>query len=397
MSLDILREKGVALERQVFTWRELEGPTYSKLDDDAFTRVRVILMTAIEAEAVRFCHAGSRVNGELRETFARVRRVEHHQQTLVNGLHPPDLSLLEAGIALEQTEVEVTAAVAACEPDPVLARTYRFGLIEDLDHVYRLAALYDRVEGRDANTILQSYTDVRPGRPSAVTHRDPGDDLRVAYRRATALPISKLHALTITALEQHARDRYVEMAPRYADPVGRRLLAEIGSIEEQHATQCACLSDPDETWIEQWLLHEANEVYNYWGCAQQESNPTIKGIWQRLLDYELGHLHVVMDLMERVLKRDPAELLPATLPPPIPFASQRSFVRKVLRDEVLLRAQGTGIIALREEADAPSARYRAELDAEGSPSSTVAEGYRYHPGTELAALRPLDLVGRRIQ
>ena len=54
MALDIRKEKGVPLDRQVFTWREMAGPTYSKLDDDAFTRVRVILMNGIETEALRF-------------------------------------------------------------------------------------------------------------------------------------------------------------------------------------------------------------------------------------------------------------------------------------------------------------------------------------------------------
>ena len=50
------------LERQTFTWRELVQPPYSKLDDDAFTRVRVILMNGIESEALRFSHACARMN-----------------------------------------------------------------------------------------------------------------------------------------------------------------------------------------------------------------------------------------------------------------------------------------------------------------------------------------------
>jgi hypothetical protein len=44
MGLRLLDQKGTPLDRQVFTWRELAGAPYSKLDDDAFTRVRVILM-----------------------------------------------------------------------------------------------------------------------------------------------------------------------------------------------------------------------------------------------------------------------------------------------------------------------------------------------------------------
>ena len=45
MALNLLKDKGVPLANQRFTWKELVQPPYSKLDDDAFTRVRVILMS----------------------------------------------------------------------------------------------------------------------------------------------------------------------------------------------------------------------------------------------------------------------------------------------------------------------------------------------------------------
>ncbi|MGE3767684.1 MAG: hypothetical protein AB7L94_35845, partial [Kofleriaceae bacterium] len=194
MALDILNEKGVPLDEQRFTWRELAGFPYSKLDDDAFTRVRVILMNGVEAEAVRFSHACARMNRELQIPLARVRRVEHHQQTLVNWLNPADQSPLETTIGFEQTAIEVTAALAQQEPDPYLAQAYRFGLLEDFDHLYRFSALMDRMTGQDSNNILQSYTDVRPGRPTIVEHRAPVDDVRDGYDRRTAVPLTKLNA-----------------------------------------------------------------------------------------------------------------------------------------------------------------------------------------------------------
>src|SRR3954469_20223134 len=120
MSLDVFLEKGVPVDRQAFTWRELAGPPYSKLNDDAFTRVRVILMNGIESEALRFGHAAARMNRALQEPLARVRRVEQHQQTLVNWLNPPDQSPLETTIGFEQVAIEVTAALAQQEPDPYL-------------------------------------------------------------------------------------------------------------------------------------------------------------------------------------------------------------------------------------------------------------------------------------
>src|SRR5581483_10471429 len=208
MPIDLLKDKGTPIERQRFTWRELVQPPYRKLNDDAFTRVRVILMNGIESEAVRFSHAAARMtaNPELRLALAKARRVEHHQQTLVNWLNPPDQSPLETTLGFEQVAIEVTAAVAQAEPDAYLAQIYRFGMLEDFDHMYRYAALYDRLEGKDANTLLQSYTDILPGRPTALEHRAPEDDLRRSYNRKGAQPISKLHALLITAAENQTHD-----------------------------------------------------------------------------------------------------------------------------------------------------------------------------------------------
>jgi hypothetical protein len=382
VSLDIRKEKGVPLERQVFTWRDFAGKPYSKLDDDAFTRVRVILMNGVEAEAVRFGHACARMNGELRIPLAQIRRIEHQQQKIVNWLNPPDQSPLETTIGYEQTAIEVTAAVAQQEPDPYLAQMYRFGMLEDFDHLYRFAALMDRVYGQDVNNILQSYTDVIPGRPTAEEHRAPEDDVRIPYDRHTAAAISKLNALTIVSAEHQVHDYYTNIGPLFSDPVARMLYAEIAHVEQQHVTHYESLMDPGESWLEKWLLHECNEVYTYWSCLGQEDNSRLRAIWERFLSYELGHLHHVMDLMRAVEKRDPEALLPEALPDPVPFASQRKFVRETLEREVHLRSNGPYVVPPEQESQA-SIAYRAQVNAEGVPSETIATDYQFVPGTEL--------------
>lgn len=382
MALDLFGAKGTALDQQRFTWRDMVGKPISKLDDDAFTRVRIILLNGIENEALRFQHMAARMSRELRVSLARTRRTEQHQATMVNWLLGPDHSPLETTIAYEQVAIEVTAAVAQAEPDPYLAQVYRFGLLEDFDHLYRYSALLDRVEGKDANNILQSYTDILPGRPAVVEHRSPQDDVRDAYDRKTAAPISKLHALTITAGEYQTHDYYMNIGPQFADPVARQLYAEIASIEEQHVTQYGSLIDPGESLLEQWLMHEATEVYNYYGCVQQETNPRVKAIWERFLDYELGHFHHVAELFKQHEQRDPAEVITGSLPEPIRFASQRDFVRHVLSQEVDLRANGTQFVDKSQESQA-SIDYRTHINSDGSPSETVAGGYIWSPGTEL--------------
>src|SRR4029078_4405830 len=93
--------------------------------------------------------------------------------------------------------------------------------------------------------------------------------------------------------------------PWFADPVARQLYAEIASVEEQHVTQYESIIDPTESWLEKGLRDAASEVWNYYGCAQQETNPRIKAIWERFLDYELGHLSLAKDVFQRIEGRDP--------------------------------------------------------------------------------------------
>jgi rubrerythrin len=222
-----------------------------------------------------------------------------------------------------------------------------------------------------------------PGRPTAVEHRAPEHDLREPFDAKSAAPLTKLHALTLTAAEQQTHNYYMNIGPLFADPLARQLYAEIASIEQQHVTQYESLLDPSQSLLENWLLHEAMEVYNYYGCVQQESNPRIRAIWERMLDYELGHFALVSHLFKEVERRDPREVIADPLPDPIPFESQRDFVRDVLENEVDLRANGTRIVPLEQEG-ASSLAYRAYMNSQGSPSEIVAQGYLWRPGTELA-------------
>jgi len=221
-----------------------------------------------------------------------------------------------------------------------------------------------------------------PGRPTAVEHRAPEHDLRRPFDGKTADPLTKLHALSLTSAEQQTHNYYMNIGPLFADPLARQLYAEIASIEQQHVTQYESLLDPSQSLLENWLLHEAMEVYNYYSCLQQESNARIRGIWERMLDYELGHFRAVSELFKQHERRDPEEVVGKELPEPLPFESNREFVREVLEAEVDLRARGTEIVQLEQEGES-SLAYRKHMNSQGSPSEIVAQGYAWRPGTEL--------------
>jgi hypothetical protein len=101
-----------------------------------------------------------------------------------------------------------------------------------------------------------------------------------------------------------------------------------------------------------------------------------------------------MDLFERIERRDPAEILPAALPPPIDYESHRAFVRQTLANEVGMQSIGTQFVNP-SEGSAASIAYRDQMNSRGSPTETVALGYRWAPGGELAAKRDVGAPPRR--
>jgi hypothetical protein len=117
---------------------------------------------------------------------------------------------------------------------------------------------------------------------------------------------------------------------------------------------------------------------------EYEGNPQIKRIWERCLEYELGHLQFVAELFENTERRDASEVLSRTLPAPIRYESHREFIRNVLRTELHLSAADGKFVDRSEETE-QTREYRRQMNSEGSPSDTVAASYVWTPGTELSA------------
>ncbi len=387
MTINLLQDKGTPISKQRMSWRDMVGKPISKLDDDAFTRVRIILMNGLELDALRTKQVALRMNREARVQLAELMRVEQHQATTINWLLGPDHSPIETTIGYEQTAIEVTASVAQLEPDPYLAQAYRYALLEDFDHLYRYSALLDRLEGKDANNITQGYTDIVPGRPTIVHHRAPEHELVRPYERDAALA-SKLHALTLTGGEYQTHDYYMNIGPIFADALARQLYAEIASVESQHITHYGSMLNPDESVLEKLLLGEACEVWNYAACVAQEPNPRVKAIWEKFLEYELGHFQAALLLFKDTERRDPQEVLgDGKLPDFIKFESQREFVKQTVMNEVPLRKNGTDFVDEKSEGKS-SLEYREAVNADGSPSMTVSDTYSWTPGTELMRMKP---------
>lgn len=381
-----LEQSGIAVEDQFRNWSELNVEPFDKREVHPYTRTRVILMNGIEVESIMFSHQFSRHtdNPEIKQALAMSRRSEAHQQKVVNGLNPGDQTPLETTIGYEQVAVDLTAWLARHEPDPMLKQALDFALLEDFDHLYRYANLYELIDGKHAAELTDSLTEITPGRPTVVEHRHPVDDLKGHYDTHTVDPLSRLHVMTIVAGEQQTMNFYMNHGTDWIEPIARGLYAEIALIEEQHVTHYESLLDPLDSWLKQLVFHEYNEVYLYWSMLQNEEDRRIRSIWELHLDMEIGQLQVACDLLRRFEGVEPEEILPPELPDvPVTFEPNKDYVRQVLADQVDLRTDGLDYVPV--QTLPPDHRYFAYQDtvnAESVPSEEVVEQNRAATGRE---------------
>jgi hypothetical protein len=375
MTFDPLGEKGIPVADQYRSWDDLMVDPIARAPEDPHTRSRIILMNGIEVESIMFSHQFHRHtdNPVLRGALSMSRRADQCQQKTINWLLPGDLTPLETTIGYEQVAVDLTAWMARHEPDPQLKMALDFALLEDFDHLYRYANLYELIAGRDAAELTKHLTDITPGRPTIFHHTDPLDVVRPHYETHSVHPLSRLHVMTIVAAEQQTMNFYMNHGPDFMEPVARRLYAEIAQVEEQHVTHYGSLIDPLDSWLCQLVYHELNEVYLYHSMYLQETDQRIRTLWERHRDMEIGQLHAACELLKTFEGRDPEEILPPSLPEvPVTFETNFEYVRQVLEATVDLRQDGYGYSDVDQmPADHRLFAYQEQVNGRSVPSNEV--------------------------
>ena len=359
---------------------------YDKQEVHPYTRCRIILCAGAEWEGNWFKHQFARhcSDSEVKQQLALTRRLEQQQQKLVNCLIPGNETVLEVTLGYEQVAVDLTARLAKIEPDPVVKAALDFALLEDFDHLYRYANLYEMVEGKDATDIIGDFTEIFPGRPTREEHRHPFDGIRTHYDKDTADIQTKLNVMTIVAGEQQTMNLYMNICNRPEDKLGRGLFQEIGMIEEQHVTHYESLADPRMTWFERALMHEYNECYLYYSCMQTEVDKRIRKIWENLLTQEIGHLHAAAKMLQKHEGRDAESLIPDDFPELVKFEPNKEYVREILESQVDLTADGTEYVPKQDlPDDARYFIYQEAVNQDGHvPSSQVIEEHLDQFGQE---------------
>lgn len=340
MEFNPLVEKGISLEKQIKNWSTLLDKPYNVSKVHPYTRTRIINMNGQTVEASIFSHQFARHTNDLqlKRELAMIRRIEQQQQKRINWLIPKEESDLETTLGYEQVAVDLTAYLAQNEPDEYVKQVLDFGLLEDFDHLYRYANLYELVENKAAKDIIGDYTEITVGRPTALEHRHPLDDVRNHINADNSDIRTLLNIQIILAAEQQTWNFYNNIGPKAQTELGRGLYLEIAQIEEAHVTHYESLLDPNMSWFMRNILQHYTECYLYYSYYLDEVDEHIKNIWEENLYIEVEHIHNACSLMKRYEKKDPPEII-GTFPTPFKFKSNTDYVRKVIDKQVQLNAR----------------------------------------------------------
>ncbi len=347
MSFNPFKEKPEKLN-SFSNWKQLSPKPYDKNEADPYSKVRIILMNGTEFEAQWFLHNMARhvTNEDLRRDISIVRRIEQQQQKKIANLKPKDETVLEHTIGYEQLAVDLTALMAQSEPDEYIRKSLDFALLEDFDHLYRYADLLEMDMGVRAERLVGKYTEIMPGRPTISEHRFPTDDIKRRMDSKKASPLSKLHAMIITAAEQQTMNYYMNQGAFYdLSDLGRKLYTEIAMIEEQHVSLYESLTDSSMTWLECMLMHEYAECYLYYSMMNDECDANLKKIWEEHLAQEISHLHYAASLLKKYERKEWQQVIPdGAFPELISFSSMseknKAYIRDVLKKTVTQTACG---------------------------------------------------------
>ena len=343
-----LEKDAVPVDGTYRSLKQLSLKPYDKAKASPYTKVRAILMNGTEFDSNWFLHQFSRHcnNNELRREIAMVRRHEQQQQKMISSLKPIDESNLESTISYEQLAVDLTAILAKHVGDDNVKRALNFALLEDFDHLYRFSNLLDMEQGRKGKDITQKFTEIMPGRPTIAEHRHPKDSINKFICNNTSELFTKLATNIITAAEQQTMNYYMNVGNLHPTEEGRKLYAEIAMIEEQHVTEYGSLIDANASWLEMWVMHEYTECYLYYSCWEDEDDPYIKAVYQRLYLEECGHLAKAAEMLEKYEGKTWQCCFPhgADFPELIKFGGNIDYIREVLARTVTLTKNQEGYI-----------------------------------------------------
>ena len=354
-----------ALEAELCSLNECSGAPGEPVTG-YYPRLKSLLLEAVLQKCIRFSQETEALLGDtgLRRDLALLRRVEMEQAFRVRShlaffCHDAEECLYRAALLLE-----TGAALAQRMEDHLLRQTIHFLLPEFLEILYRLAQLLRYQRDESPSAILERYPEIMPGRPLALCHRHPEDDVGAPWPEMG--PEDELSCILLIAAVEAFQSACDQAAFHAQDSLERGLMQELSLLAEQHRTLLSSLC-PDRPPLIQ--LRELHAVLCWLRDAapQGGEKDAVNEQGQRGNAY-LERLTVWV----RILYPDAPEI---TIPPPLILGPSKGYVRDSLQTIGHTLRLGRPVPRTSLSPDGTYARYQRRLcpDFKELPSHQVVQ------------------------
>jgi hemerythrin HHE cation binding domain-containing protein len=286
---DPLDHPGIPVDRHGRHWREFDVEPVDTRATDPYTRCRISMMAAVEANAEHFDRRfASRVqSAEARRSVGSLGEATAERRQHLAAVRAPAGSAAEETIDRERAAFDMAGWAARNEREPDRSAAYRQQAWQHLKRLRSWAELGARAHLPWAAQIAAEVNRLWPPQATAPARGwTPSSPV--------TQPLSLLHDWMVQATSRSA--------------AGYR-------------------SEPLEGggW-ETLVLHESANCYLYYGFMAEEDDRRLRPMWELHLQMQLAHLRAASDLLRRYRGRDPEEVIGEGLPEPVRLRTDRSLI-----------------------------------------------------------------------
>jgi hypothetical protein len=122
----------------------------------------------------------------------------------------------------------------------------------------------------------------------------------------------------------------------------------------------------------------------YWSAMQDETDARVRSLYEQHLGMEIEHLRVACELMKRIEKRDPEEILPVSaFTEPLRFQPNKAYVRSILENQINLTSKDSDFVPVATlPQDDRYFAYQRRVNGDFSPTEEVIRANQQKNGRD---------------
>jgi rubrerythrin len=241
----------------------------------------------------------------------------------------PDVSPMEACLALETAAIEGFATAAQLEPVQACETAYNYAL---LDHMTQTKALADKAMeyGLDPQSVIKRQVEPQEGRPFDKQFVHTDDLLKEPVPKGQAGQLSLVNLHTVLASEMHLRNMFQILRQRFSESDWRYLCSMVTAVETEHICMIGSMVDPATTPLEYAMANELAEIRIHRLGLESATSDAAKEVHEHALEEDQEHLEWLSEAYARIERGDPGRFQPTDELFAQPQQSATQYIRQIM-------------------------------------------------------------------